>query len=220
MEYTDGVDRDVFRMAALRHALAIPGRDEAVYLRKRALPVVEELRDMADGCPEAWFLTRSVLDAARFNAEFADDDESFGTSLERCLLPPDREASAVLSAIAGKASEELRSAGFGENSGAAVLARAVSLAAADGDPSVDADDALALSAFRYCIGRMTYVVGCCVRVLAMNWETLSPPTRETIAATVRDRVAQGMAGHDMDARLWSGLPGVGEAPVPALPSAF
>jgi hypothetical protein len=74
------------------------------------------------------------------------------------------------------------------------------------------DELMVIAAFRYCLGRMTYIVGDCADWLIENWAAFDDETREIIkrdlekefARDDRDRTdgrARGF-GMDMDRRQW------------------
>lgn len=72
------------------------------------------------------------------------------------------------------------------------------------------EEAILLCAFRYCLGRMTYVVGECDRWLRTRWDRLSPGTREVILRDLREAIEQhardGRAlGMEMDRKVWTQL---------------
>ncbi|MGD9613790.1 MAG: hypothetical protein AB7H90_01185 [Alphaproteobacteria bacterium] len=72
------------------------------------------------------------------------------------------------------------------------------------------EETMLLCAFRYCLGRMTYVVGDCQRWIRDRWDRLSPGMREVILRDLREalqRDAQGRQsiGMDMDRRMWTRL---------------
>ena len=68
---------------------------------------------------------------------------------------------------------------------------------------IGGEDAVALAAFRYSLGRMTSVVRTCSEWLAEVWENLAPETRDTIASETRVALATGQAGQDCDRHAWS-----------------
>lgn len=74
-------------------------------------------------------------------------------------------------------------------------------------------DLMATAAVRYCLGRMTYIVGDCVDWLFAQWPNLSDGCRKTIARDVdeafeRDNDARERGdqykplGHDCDRKEW------------------
>ena len=69
--------------------------------------------------------------------------------------------------------------------------------------SMDGDDAVALAAFRYSLGRATTVVRTCSEWLGDVWERLGQDTRDTIVAETREALDTGCAGHDCDRHAWS-----------------
>lgn len=80
------------------------------------------------------------------------------------------------------------------------------------------DDQIMLCAFRYCLGRATYVVSDCCRWLRERWSTLSADVKAIVQREIREAVAQDKAnnergfarrwsplGHPQDADQWIGL---------------
>lgn len=72
---------------------------------------------------------------------------------------------------------------------------------------------MALAAVRYCLGRMSYIVGDCVDWLVEQWPNISESTRKTIARDVdeaiklddEDRMQRRehkRLGMDMDREQW------------------
>lgn len=47
---------------------------------------------------------------------------------------------------------------------------------------------MVMAAFRYCLGRRTYIVGACVDFLKANWQHLDHRTREVIERDLREEV--------------------------------
>ena len=75
------------------------------------------------------------------------------------------------------------------------------------------DGLMAVSAFRYCLGRMTYIVGDCERWLFANWQDFPENVRRLIQREVEEEIkrddearARGAAhkplGHDCDRAAW------------------
>ena len=77
------------------------------------------------------------------------------------------------------------------------------------------DDEVAIWAFRYCLGRMTYVTSDCQQWLTSNWATLSDHAKNIIKrdleeAFVRDDESRRdcrehswhALGHDCDRKSW------------------
>lgn len=72
---------------------------------------------------------------------------------------------------------------------------------------------MAVSAFRYCLGRQTYIVSDCVDWLAAEWAGLPANVRHIIARELRDEVRRDdeareaganykPLGHDIDRADW------------------
>ena len=75
------------------------------------------------------------------------------------------------------------------------------------------DGLMALAAFRYCLGRMTYIVGDCERWVFANWEHFPESVRKLIQRDLEEEFARddearerGEAykplGHDCDRAAW------------------
>lgn len=75
------------------------------------------------------------------------------------------------------------------------------------------DDLMVVAAFRYCLGRRTYIVGHCVSWLMANWTNLEERSRECITRELaeeieRDNNARGIGcdwhplGDDCDRAEW------------------
>ena len=75
------------------------------------------------------------------------------------------------------------------------------------------DGLMALAAFRYCLGRMTYIVGDCERWIFANWEHFPPNVKKLIQREVEEEIkrddearAEGREhkplGHDCDRAAW------------------
>jgi len=75
------------------------------------------------------------------------------------------------------------------------------------------DDLMAIAAFRYCLGRMTYIVSDCADWLIEQWENLSPSARSIIKRDLEEAFAQDdedrangnkykNLGHDCDRQQW------------------
>lgn len=77
-------------------------------------------------------------------------------------------------------------------------------------------DLMALAAVRYCLGRMSYIVGDCHDWLVAQWPQLSESIRKTIARDVEEAIARDdevranggeykPLGMDMDRQQWVSL---------------
>jgi hypothetical protein len=65
-----------------------------------------------------------------------------------------------------------------------------------------ADDFIAVSAFRYALGRQTYAVTRVVKWLERNKAAMSDHTRELIVREIHEAANAGRIGGDMDRREW------------------
>ena len=75
------------------------------------------------------------------------------------------------------------------------------------------DGLMALAAFRYCLGRMTYIVGDCERWIFSNWEHFPPNVQAIIQREVEEEIERDdearergyqykPLGHDCDRAAW------------------
>ena len=80
-------------------------------------------------------------------------------------------------------------------------------------PKLDSDGLMAIAAFRYCLGRMTYVVPACAEWLEREWPRLPQRDRAVISRELAEAIeedAQARAygkeysplGHDCDRAAW------------------
>ena len=68
---------------------------------------------------------------------------------------------------------------------------------------LDSDNLILICAFRYALGRMTYVVRVVVDEIHKRWNTLSEGDKELIVKEIREHKARhGKIGHEMDERDW------------------
>ena len=63
-------------------------------------------------------------------------------------------------------------------------------------------DGMVIYATRYCLGRRSYAVGECVAYLVANWEHLDLRTRFVIRRDIREAIAEGRTGMDIDEADW------------------
>ncbi|HPE06222.1 MAG TPA: hypothetical protein PLW50_00720 [Smithellaceae bacterium] len=67
----------------------------------------------------------------------------------------------------------------------------------------DVDQTILLfCAFRYALGRSTYVVGTLVDIIGSNWDQMSPLHREMYKREIREAIDRGRAGMEMDVNAW------------------
>lgn len=64
---------------------------------------------------------------------------------------------------------------------------------------------LVLCAFRYCLGRRTYIVSTCVDFLLANWDQLDNNTKTLILGETVDALDKGNAGDQCDIDCWNKL---------------
>lgn len=67
------------------------------------------------------------------------------------------------------------------------------------------DSLIAMCAFRYCLGRMTYTVSHCVQYLIDNWELLEQNDKNLITKEIREAIRTKSAGMETDVIEWSRL---------------
>ena len=72
-------------------------------------------------------------------------------------------------------------------------------------PGVLVPEWLLISAFRYALGRQSYIVNETIRVLESNAHTLRTNWRLLIVTEIRDAVRTGAAGSSYDADNWTRL---------------
>jgi hypothetical protein len=64
-------------------------------------------------------------------------------------------------------------------------------------------EAMVICAFRYCLGRATYVVGECCDYLACVWHRLSPHTQHLILNEITEALQRDRAGMEQDRQAWT-----------------
>jgi len=80
-------------------------------------------------------------------------------------------------------------------------------------PKMDSDGLMAIAAFRYCLGRMTYIVPACAEWLEREWPRFPKRDRAVISRELSEAIeedAQARAsgkghkplGHDCDRAVW------------------
>lgn len=57
-------------------------------------------------------------------------------------------------------------------------------------------------AFRYALGRQTYVVSDVVETIIRNWDELSSNVQRRIKMEIEEAISKNMAGHEMDVKEW------------------
>ena len=73
------------------------------------------------------------------------------------------------------------------------------------DISANDLDNLAFCAFRYALGRQTYIVGIVAETLGEYLEWLSESSRVLMAREIREAIEKGHAGREGDTRSWHNL---------------
>ena len=69
----------------------------------------------------------------------------------------------------------------------------------------DDDRLILVCAFRYALGRQTYVVDYVASCLQKHWHELSKGDRSLIIREIGEAIERGQAGHDCDVRQWRAL---------------
>ena len=64
------------------------------------------------------------------------------------------------------------------------------------------DNLMVIAAFRYCLGRASYIVGDCVDWLRQIWPELSDRDRRLIKKEIIEALSLGRAGHERDRYEW------------------
>ena len=64
------------------------------------------------------------------------------------------------------------------------------------------DQMMALAAFRYCLGRRSYIVGICVDWIRLMWSSFSKDTQFIILRDIIEAYLDGCTGMDMDTIDW------------------
>ena len=89
-------------------------------------------------------------------------------------------------------------------------------------PHYGRDGLMAIAAFRYCVGRQSYIVGDCAEWLIEQWPSFPPNVRQIIARDLREEFKRDdearsrgdtykPLGMDMDRGQWSRVLAVIEA---------
>lgn len=73
---------------------------------------------------------------------------------------------------------------------------------------LDGDQFLVICSFRYCLGRMTYVVFDMVRWLQFNWKGIHKENRLLIKKEIREAINKGRAGANYDEQKWEEILGL------------
>jgi hypothetical protein len=71
--------------------------------------------------------------------------------------------------------------------------------------AISADSLMCLCAFRYAIGRMTYVPSHVVRFLKANWPKIDSVSRDCITRDLRDEIHRDDMSRERDCNAWHPL---------------
>lgn len=69
-------------------------------------------------------------------------------------------------------------------------------------PFQDWSDLMVMAAHRYCLGRQSYIVGCCIEWLGTIWDKLSDGDRYTILRDTYEALMDGYSGGATDTKEW------------------
>ncbi len=59
-----------------------------------------------------------------------------------------------------------------------------------------------IAAFRYCLGRKTYIVSACVDWLLQYWNEIDDQTKKLILEEIEEAIEKGCAGDRCDIDCW------------------
>jgi hypothetical protein len=126
------------------------------------------------------------------------------SALEQALgsMPP--AAARVIYDMAAAAAGELAEKEHGPST-KILVAALLDIAGSNAALRISEDDAFALYAFRYSIGRMTYITGFCVEMLLSRWTLLTASMQQQIQDEIRKAIADGRAGMECDISEWGRL---------------
>ena len=69
----------------------------------------------------------------------------------------------------------------------------------------DDDRLILISAFRYALGRATYMPGVVAAEIKRQWPNLSESDRGLFRREIKEAIDRGMAGMECDVATWEGL---------------
>lgn len=64
---------------------------------------------------------------------------------------------------------------------------------------------LIVCAFRYCLGRSTYIVGAMCNHLRDHWDEICKPLQNLIKKEIKDAIDRDVCGMEMDCKAWKEL---------------
>lgn len=67
------------------------------------------------------------------------------------------------------------------------------------------DQLMAMAAFRYCLGRRSYIVGSCIEWLRATWSQIGSNTQGVILRDIVEAIIDKYAGDPIDVGAWSAL---------------
>jgi len=71
--------------------------------------------------------------------------------------------------------------------------------------SSDNDQLMCIAALRYCLGRRTYIVSCCVEWIKFNWSAITENTSNVIFRDIVEAFARNDTGSICDTQNWQDL---------------
>lgn len=67
---------------------------------------------------------------------------------------------------------------------------------------IHADDLMVIAAFRYSLGRASYIVGACVDWILLNWKLLDANTQSLIVKEIKSAISDRAYGMECDKAQW------------------
>lgn len=61
---------------------------------------------------------------------------------------------------------------------------------------------MVLAAFRYCLGRQSYIVSCCTEWLTQYWPVIDDDNKKLIDKEIREAIEGGWVGDQCDKQNW------------------
>lgn len=69
-------------------------------------------------------------------------------------------------------------------------------------PEWGSQNLMVMAAFRYCLGRRTYIVGVCVEWIINYWDDFDQTTKRIILEETKEAIEKGLAGDKCDSDYW------------------
>jgi len=67
------------------------------------------------------------------------------------------------------------------------------------------DQLMVMAAHRYCLGRRSYIVSCCIEWISQHWDQFESNTKANLIRDTIEAIATDCAGSDIDLRSWKEL---------------